>query len=410
MSKLQVIDKEQGTQVPFLRGMLTKSLQRSGLEFMEAYNLATEIREEFDDLDSIKIEDLRQHIIESLAEDYPDEILQRYQDKIVYSEAIFIIRSNGHPEAFSRGVFIKRLMNCAIAQELCAEITRSIHGQLVRDQRSEVTSAQLISITYMAILEIADQKSADRYLIWSDFQRGNLPLVVLIGGVPGSGKSTIATELANRLSIIRTQSTDMLREVMRAMIPKRVSPSLHDSSFNAGRSLHSQNFYKSNKEEAMVRGFEMQSDMVSVACDAVLGRAINERVSMILEGVHVRAGSYARLLKENAVVVPVMLAVLDEEKLKRHFKGRSEEAEKRAAKRYLNSFDLIWQLQTTILSEADLADIEIIENRDIEETVNEICRVVMETLHTRYRGKVKSLRERFVLSNPWKPDNHKKNR
>ena len=45
----------------------------------------------------------------------------------------------------------------------------------------------------------------------------------------GTGKSTLATELAHRLGIVRTQSTDMLREVMRTMIPAHLMPALHVS-------------------------------------------------------------------------------------------------------------------------------------------------------------------------------------
>ena len=401
MSKLQVIDGETDTQIPFLRGMLIKSLQRSGLEFIDAYKLASEIREDLDDVDTITREDLRERIVESLAENYPDMVLQRYQKHTVYSEAINILRSDGHIDSFSRGIFVKRLSNCAIPFETCAEITRRIHGRLVREERTQVTTRQLIALTYNEIRQSADQKSADRYLVWCDFHRSNVPLIIMIGGIPGSGKSTIAATLASQLSIIRTQSTDMLREVMRSLIPKRVSPSLHDSSFNAGRAIHDKNFYKSNREEAMIRGFEMQSDMVAVACDAVLSRALNEGVSMILEGVHLRVQSYQRIRKSEAVVVPIMLAVLEKSRLRRHFKGRSEQAEARAAKRYLKHFDLIWQLQTSILSEADAADIEIIESAEIEETITEICRVVIETLTARYKGRIKWLREQYTTDDPW---------
>ena len=49
MAKLLVEDPGEHTQVPFLRGILTRSLQDSGLPFDEAYNLASEVRRELDD-------------------------------------------------------------------------------------------------------------------------------------------------------------------------------------------------------------------------------------------------------------------------------------------------------------------------------------------------------------------------
>ena len=39
--------------------------------------------------------------------------------------------------------------------------------------------------------------------------------------------------LASRLDIVRTRSTDMLPEIMRVMVPERLLPVLHRSSFNA---------------------------------------------------------------------------------------------------------------------------------------------------------------------------------
>jgi len=396
MAKLLVIDEQEETKIPFLRGMLIKSLQRSGLEFVDAYKLATEIREDLEDAETITIEKLRKKIIDALKEDHPGIVLGQNLKDTIYTESIEVTRDDGHAEPFSRGIFVKRLLNAGIPAGTCSTITRQIHSMLIREKMRKISAERLITYTYESVRKVAGQESADRYLIWCDFNRSHLPLLILIGGIPGSGKSTIATELANRMSIIRTQSTDMLREVMRALIPKRLSPSLHGSSFNAGKTLHTQAFYKTNKSDALVSGFKMQSDMVSVACEAVLNRAINERVSMILEGVHLGPSLYRKMRKVDAIVVPIMLSVLDQKRLKRNFKGRSKDAEKRAAKRYLDNFDMIWQLQATILSDADAADIEIVDNVDIDETISDICRTVTETMEADYKGKIKTLRADYT--------------
>ncbi|MBX2869261.1 MAG: zeta toxin family protein [Acidiferrobacterales bacterium] len=395
MSKLLVIDETRDLQVPFLRGMLTKSLQRSGLEFVEAYQLATDIREDLDDVDSITTNDLRERITEALAESFPDVVLTRYNAQNIFTESIQVINENGDGEPFSRGVFIKRLQNCGIAGDLCNEITREIHGDLMREGFAAVESRELIQRTYQVVSKIVDRKSANHYLIWADFNQSSVPLIIMIGGVPGSGKSTVATELANQLSIIRTQSTDMLREVMRSLIPKKVSPALHESSFAAGKSLHSSGFYKANLLDALTSGYHTQSDMVAVACQSVLNRAVSERVSMILEGVHIRPSLYKKMRKTDAVTVPVILAELEEKKLKRNFRGRSNIAAKRSAKRYLKYFDEIWQLQSIILSDADAEDIEIVENIDPITTVTDICKIVTETLATHYKGRITELQNKF---------------
>ena len=64
-----------------------------------------------------------------------------------------------------------------------------------------------------------------------------MPLVILIGGATGVGKSTIATQLAARLGIVRVVATDAIREVMRSMFSPELMPSLHTSSFQADAAL-----------------------------------------------------------------------------------------------------------------------------------------------------------------------------
>ena len=398
MTKTYVVDEEKDSKIPFLRGMLIKSLQRSGLEFVEAYKLASDIRDDLDDLEVITTEELRERIIEALEEDYPDIVLSRYQKEIIYTEFIEVIGDDGHAEPFSRGVFVQRLMNCGIPIPVCNSITRAIHSKLIRDKVKKITTDALISLSYQVTREKSEQKFADEYLVWCDYYRSNKPLIILIGGAPGSGKSTVATELANRLAVIRTQSTDMLREVMRSLIPKRVSPSLHTSSFNAGKLLHRSAFYQANETDALISGFQMQSDMVSVACEAVLRRAISEGVSMILEGVHMRPKLFQKMAKSDAIVVPVVLSVLDRQRLQRNFKGRSNQVEQRTAKRYLNHFEQIWQLQSLILSDADAADIEIVDNVGRDETITEICKIVTETIASGYRGKLSELRLKYGVA------------
>ena len=59
----------------------------------------------------------------------------------------------------------------------------------------------------------------------------DLPIIVLIGGATGTGKSTVATEVAYRLGITRVTSTDFVRQTMRAFLKRDFMPSIHYSSF-----------------------------------------------------------------------------------------------------------------------------------------------------------------------------------
>lgn len=396
MSKLVVVNREDETRVPFLRGMLTKSLHQAGLEFVNAYNVASDLRDEFEEYGEVSAVELRERIVEILEEDYPGAILTRYKKEDITRENIRVISGDGSSASFSRAVHVQRLQSCAIDTVQCNAITRQVHSHLVSTKTREISTRDLTGLTYSVIRQRVDQKHADYYLLWRFFLGNSFPLLLLIGGAPGSGKSTIATAVANRLEIVRTQSTDMLREVMRITIPEKISPALHTSTFTAGKALHIPET-GANTDDRLLYGFQIQSKMVEVACEAVIHRAFNENVSMIMEGAHVRPSLLDRIdSREDTVVVPVCLAVLDKKRLKRFIKGRSSENKQRRAKRYLQNLDEIWHLQTALLSEADNEDIEILDNRDITETSLDIIKVIIQTISARYQGEIESLRNRYA--------------
>ncbi len=396
MARLLVIDEQGGARVPFLRGMLTRSLQDAGLDFADAYKLATDIRDELDEVDEITSSELRARTIEVLSEYHPGKVSRRYKREDIYRENLQVVYSDGHSAPFSRGMHAQRLESCSLPRNKCNAIARSIHSKLIRDQQRKITTAKLTSITYRTIGTELGPEFADYYLIWNDFIDSDRPLLVLIGGVAGTGKSTVATELANSLGIVRTQSTDMLREVMRILIPERLSPLLHTSSFAAGAAVDSADIYAVKENENLLYGFQRQTELVEVACQAVLQRALNERVSMILEGVHIRPTLLQHIDKGDAVIAPFILCVLDKKSLISHIKGRRVKTRQRRAARYLEKIDEIWQLQSALLSEADIADIQILNNLDREQTVREIIKTITLTIAATYsKSRLKAVKAEY---------------
>ena len=134
-------------------------------------------------------------------------------------------------------------------------------------------------------------------------------------------------------------------------------------------------------DELLAQGYRSQVELVSVACEGAIQRALQERVSLILEGVHVHPSLLQKISKrKDAVVVLIMLGILKPSELRSRIKGRREQAPDRRSKRYLAHFDSICRLQSFLLSEADKAHATIIPNDDKEIAVQEIMRTIMDKL------------------------------
>jgi 2-phosphoglycerate kinase len=392
MAKLLVINSEEGTEVPFLRGMLTRSLQDIGLEFDEAYDLASDVKDSLSGQATVETGELRQLVSSRLREIHSDYLANRYESRIDASHQIMIHSDEGQLVPFSGEAHIKSLQLCGIRTEDARNLSRILTRHLLARNRRQITSSYLGRLTYRVLLREVGKKAAQRYLVWNDFTRSGTPLLLLIGGAPGSGKSTIATALASQLDIFRTQSTDMLREVMRMMTPERLLPVLHRSSFEAWRALPDIDESLGDQEERVARGYRSQSELLTVSCEAVVQRAVRERVSMVLEGVHINSAVVKRLKgDDDVVVVPVMLAILKQGALRKRIRGRGGKVPHRRAQRYLENFDAIWTLQSYLLSEADKEQISIVANEDRESTVAEILGIIADTLSARHKPTVKQV-------------------
>jgi len=194
--------------------------------------------------------------------------------------------------------------------------------------------------------------------------------------------------VAHRLGVVRTQSTDMLREVMRMMIPKRLSPVLHTSSFDAWRSLPDKFANQADVEERIADGYRAQMELLSVPCEAVIQRALKERVALILEGIHVHPALLNYIdRREDAIIIPIMLAVLKQDNLQKRLRGRGHIAPERDSKKHLSNFDRIWALQSFLLSEADRNRIPIIANDNMEKATTQVMKSIIDAMEDKFSGK-----------------------
>ncbi len=381
MSKILIEDPDEETKVPFLRGILIRSLQDAGVNFDDALEFATAIRAQLGSTSSITTNELRNRVMDRLKRSFGSDLVTRYEGR-KKSFVIQVEADDGEFSAFSTSEYCKCLEMIGLKTEEALVITEIASMYLLKQETGSISSSYIAYFTYRLLRKSKNYGPAvaHRWLVWRDFITSGRPLIFMIGGTAGCGKSTTATDLASRLNIVRTQSTDMLREVMRFMIPKHLRPLLHASSYSAWKGLpHSNNHQK--QKNLLVDGYCAQAELMSVAIKAVIQRALRENVSLIIEGVHIHPAYVDNLVEsENAVVVPIMLGVIKRKKLQRRIAGRSTQVPQRQAKKYLNHFENIWRLQTYLLSEADKVNTTIIINDSRDDVFREIMLTTIKKL------------------------------
>jgi len=389
---ITVIDSTDHTRVPFLRGILTRSLQNAGLPFNEAYEIAHQIRKDLGSDAEVSTEALADMVADHLKSKRHKDILERYQKGLQVLTPIWIVDQEGNLQPFSKGRLAQSLEICAFPTDERYTVTYGLEQQLINEGKTEITSTELAEFTYRYLLDNSPPEAARRYLLWVEFIRSDRPLILLVGGTTGVGKSTTSSEIAHRLNIVRTQSTDMLREVMRLMLPERLLPALHVSSFDAWRTLPSRNDKAVSFDTHFIEGYLTQAREVAVGIEGVIHRAEREQISLILEGVHVYPTLQQRLMQQtNAIVIPFLLAVLKRKQLREHLKGRGQHSKLRRADRYLEQFDAIWELQSFLLAEADRHQLSIIPNVERPETIRLVMETITEYLAREFKGKPKTV-------------------
>jgi len=387
MAKLLVDNPEEETEVPFLRGILIRSLQDAGLNFEKALTFANDIRDDLSGKSVVTTDSLRDMIVKRLGKSGNPNLAVRYQRR-KNPTFIRVKDGDGQYSAFSRTRYHYSLETIGLKQDEAMQIADAVSLRLTKRESGEVTSKYIAAFTYRLLRKSRKlgPAVAHRWLVWHEFVHSGKPLIFLIGGTAGCGKSTVASDLASRLNIVRTQSADMLREVMRTMVPKHLQPMLHVSSFEAWAELPRGANDNTEMERLLIDGYCSQAELLSVAISAVTRRAMKEHVSLIVEGVHIHPAFLDRLVdtdlarQSEAVIIPIMLGILKRKRLLRRIAGRGSEAPQRCVKRYLRNFDNIWRLQTYLLSEADMANVPIIANEEREDVFREIMLMTIEKL------------------------------
>ena len=284
------------------------------------------------------------------------------------------VDGKNYKEPFSKGILSRSINVADIGFQRAHEIASDIEMDLINKDVTEISSNELADVV-LNHLEKIDSVIASKYKNWRSLRTSQKPLIILIGGASGVGTSSMAFELANRLRLKNLISTDMIREVMRKIVSKDLSPVIHKSSFDAYESIRT----PSIRIDSVIEGFISHVDVVNVGIEAIIERSVKEGISTIIEGVHIVPGFIRKDLMENNNIIIFTLIVDDEESHKQRFYARCRLPwVKRSLERYMDNFDTIRKTQKFLVEQAKIHDARIINNVDINETIDIMVNDILE--------------------------------
>jgi 2-phosphoglycerate kinase len=276
---------------------------------------------------------------------------------------------------FSKGLMARALVVTGLDTERAYLIANRADRDLAERGVQSLDLDRLADLAADVIGDEGAETTVRRLKRLHALQRLEEPLLLLIGGATGTGKSTIATEAAHRLGITRVTSTDFIRQTMRAFFSEEFMPSVHFSSFEARLALT-----RAEEEEsgdAAILGFLDQTRNVLVGADAALERAATEHWSMVLEGVHLVPGMVSTAFP-GAFVVQCVVAIEDENLHRGHFWVREYATEGlRPLEKYLDSLPQIRQIQEYLVERARRHDVPVIVNDSLDRAIGDVMDLVL---------------------------------
>jgi 2-phosphoglycerate kinase len=277
-------------------------------------------------------------------------------------------------QPYSKGLMARALIRAGVTAERAVALARTIEVDLSERGKHILDLERLEELAVDVLGEEDGRRVMNHLRRASELQELDMPLIVLIGGATGTGKSTVATEVAYRLGITRVTSTDFVRQTMRAFFTPEFLPAIHTSSFDAGKTLPSA---QEEEVDPLLHGFLEQTRHVLVGVQALIDRSLEEGWSMVLEGVHLVPGMLPRPI-EGAIAVECIVAIENEQTHSEHFMIRDLSSDGvRPLDKYLERIGDIRYLQDFIVERAHVEGVPVIENSEREKAIGGVLELAL---------------------------------
>ena len=203
----------------FQRGLVTASFLQRNLNIDEAMILSAALKRRFDGREEVTTEE----ILAVMEEFAPADEMRDRRTRLP------LIRSEQGISPFSKGVFLRSLTTAGLEVDQAYEFAESVDRWMVEYVEEPIDQREFNERVTGQLRAVFGSTCARRYGLADWIYFTSKPVVILIAGATGTGKSTLAMELAARLRVPVVTGTDMIRETLRTVLSAQVVPGLPGS-------------------------------------------------------------------------------------------------------------------------------------------------------------------------------------
>lgn len=193
------------------------------------------------------------------------------------------------------------------------------------------------------------------------------PVIVLLGGASGTGKSTLSSLLASRLGISSMLSTDSIRHILRNVLQRESDPILFCSTYEAGNLVKTEGL---TPKQACIQGYLEQCNKVYEYLESVIEGYHHRGESIVIEGVHLHVGVIKKLMKKFNSCIPFIIMIKNIKKHKERFAVRSKYMTlDPTINKYIASYPNIREIQKRFMSKADECLIPKVDTSNLDRSL-----------------------------------------
>lgn len=270
------------------------------------------------------------------------------------------IFQNGKKFPLSKNILNRSLKKTGLFQVQINEVINRIMAELSRLQIEEIDSDHLLEMICTILHQNRFFHEERYYRICGTISELKQPVIVFINGAPGTDTHSVAIDVARHLGINHLFNSDVVRDLMRYILPGDIVPDLHIPCFNDTGNM-------SNGYHNKISGFKRQSSLICEGIRAYIKQNLNEGINAVIYGEYLIPGLLNMHFENNeAFVFHYVLQVNNEEKhlQQLHTEGRDVY--------YSKHFEEVREMQEYIKDMARNNGVMIIDNYDLDNTIKTI--------------------------------------